>query len=206
MGLIELFILAVGLSMDAFAVSVCKGLSLGKIKTKHMCIAGAWFGGFQALMPLIGYFAGRFLSDFVTNYSHWIAFILLAIIGVSMIKESFGDKEEVDASMDVKSMFLLAVATSIDALMVGVTFAFLNVAIVPAVLFIGATTFVCRSQDWKHLWNEIQIPCGTLWWNHSDPDRIKNRTRGNWASLNPILLSCSIASDEKVLFQPPRMS
>ena len=145
MGLIELFILAVGLSMDAFAVSVCKGLSLGKIKTKHMCIAGAWFGGFQALMPLIGYFAGRFLRDFVTNYSHWIAFILLAIIGVSMIKESFGDKEEVDASMDVKSMFLLAVATSIDALMVGVTFAFLNVAIVPAVLFIGATTFVCSA-------------------------------------------------------------
>ena len=85
MGLTELFILAVGLSMDAFAVSVCKGLSLGKIKTTHMCIAGAWFGGFQALMPLIGYFAGRFLSDFVTNYSHWIAFILLAIIGVSMI-------------------------------------------------------------------------------------------------------------------------
>ena len=124
MGLTELFILAVGLSMDAFAVSVCKGLSLGKIKTTHMCIAGAWFGGFQALMPLIGYFAGRFLSDFVTNYSHWIAFILLAIIGVSMIK---------------------AVATSIDALMVGVTFAFLNVAIVPAVLFIGATTFVCSA-------------------------------------------------------------
>lgn len=145
MGLIELFILAVGLSMDAFAVSVCKGLSLGKIKTKHMCIAGAWFGGFQALMPLIGYFAGRFLSDFVTNYSHWIAFILLAIIGVSMIKESFDDEEQIDASMDVKSMFLLAVATSIDALMVGVTFAFLNVAIVPAVLFIGATTFVCSA-------------------------------------------------------------
>ena len=143
MGLTELFILAVGLSMDAFAVSVCKGLSLGKIKTKHMCIAGAWFGGFQALMPLIGYFAGRFLSDFVTNYSHWIAFILLAIIGVSMIKESFGDEEQIDASMDVKSMFLLAVATSIDALMVGVTFAFLNVAIVPAVLFIGAT--VCSA-------------------------------------------------------------
>lgn len=145
MGLIELFILAVGLSMDAFAVSVCKGLSLGKIKTKHMCIAGAWFGGFQVLMPLIGYFSGRFLSDFVTNYSHWIAFILLAIIGVSMIKESFGDKEEVDTSMDVKSMFLLAVATSIDALMVGVTFAFLNVAIFPAVLLIGATTFVCSA-------------------------------------------------------------
>ena len=135
MGLTELFILAVGLSMDAFAVSVCKGLSLGKIKTTHMCIAGAWFGGFQALMPLIGYFAGRFLSDFVTNYSHWIAFI----------KESFGDEEQIDASMDVKSMFLLAVATSIDALMVGVTFAFLNVAIVPAVLFIGATTFVCSA-------------------------------------------------------------
>ena len=145
MGLIELFFIAVGLSMDVFAVSVCKGLAMPKCTFKKAAIVGLWFGGFQALMPLIGYFAGRFLSDFVTNYSHWIAFILLAIIGVSMIKESFGDEEQIGASMDVKSMFLLAVATSIDALMVGVTFAFLNVAIVPAVLFIGATTFVCSA-------------------------------------------------------------
>lgn len=143
MSLLELFILAIGLSMDAFAVSICKGLSLGKITGKHMAIAGAWFGGFQALMPLIGYFAGSFFSEFVTAYDHWIAFILLGIIGANMIKEAFGDEEKLDSSMSVKTMFLMAVATSIDALAVGVTFAFLNVAIVPAVLFIGVVTFVC---------------------------------------------------------------
>lgn len=142
MSLIELFILAVGLSMDAFAVSVCKGLSLGKIKPKHMCIAGAWFGGFQALMPLIGYFLGSFFAEMIEKYDHWVAFVLLAIIGGNMIKESFGKDEKVDSSMDVKSMLLLAIATSIDALAVGVTFAFLQVQIVPAVSFIGVITFI----------------------------------------------------------------
>lgn len=142
MSLIELFILAVGLSMDAFAVSVCKGLSLGKIKAKHMCIAGAWFGGFQALMPLIGYFLGSFFAEMIEKYDHWVAFVLLAIIGGNMIKESFGKDEKVDSSMDVKSMILLAIATSIDALAVGVTFAFLQVQIVPAVSFIGVITFI----------------------------------------------------------------
>ena len=141
MGIVELFVLAVGLSMDAFAVSVCKGLSLGKIKGKHMCIAGAWFGGFQALMPLIGYFFGRFFTDAITQYAHWIAFVLLLFIGGKMIKEAFGEEEDVDSSMSARSMFLLAVATSIDALAVGVTFAFLNVAIVPAVSFIGVVSF-----------------------------------------------------------------
>ncbi len=141
MSLIELFILAVGLSMDAFAVSVCKGLSLGKNKTKHMCIAGAWFGGFQALMPLIGYFLGSFFAEMIEQYDHWVAFILLAFIGGNMIKEAFGKDENVDSAMDVKSMLLLAVATSIDALAVGVTFAFLQVQIVPAVSFIGVITF-----------------------------------------------------------------
>ncbi|MDD3219432.1 MAG: manganese efflux pump MntP family protein [Lachnospiraceae bacterium] len=145
MGIFELFILAVGLSMDAFAVSVCKGLSLGKINWKHMGLAGVWFGGFQALMPLIGYYCGRLFSDLITQYDHWIAFILLAAIGGNMIKESFGDEECVDSSMTVKSMFLLAVATSIDALAVGVTFAFLKVSIVPAVSFIGVVTFVCSA-------------------------------------------------------------
>ena len=149
MGLFELFVLAVGLSMDAFAVSVCKGLSLGKITKKHMCLAGAWFGGFQALMPLIGYFAGRFFADYITKYDHWIAFILLVIIGGSMIKEAFGEEEEMDNSMDAKSMFILAVATSIDALAVGVTFAFLKVAIIPAVTFIGVITFVCSAAGIK---------------------------------------------------------
>ena len=146
MSLVELFILAVGLSMDAFAVAVCKGLSLGKIKGKHMCIAGAWFGGFQALMPLIGYFLGSFFADSITKFSHWIAFALLLYLGGGMIKES-GDKdvEELDSCMDVKCMFLLAVATSIDALAVGVTLAFLEVSIVPAVSFIGVITFVCSA-------------------------------------------------------------
>lgn len=144
MGLAELFILAVGLAMDAFAVSICKGLSLGKIKWKHMCIAGAWFGGFQALMPLIGYFLGSFFADMITKYDHWIAFMLLVFIGISMIKEAFGE-EEIDACMDVKCMFLLAVATSIDALAVGVTFAFMKVNIIAAVLFIGIITFICSA-------------------------------------------------------------
>ena len=124
--------------MDAFAVSICKGLSLGKITKKHMAIAGAWFGGFQALMPLIGYFLG-------TKYAHWIAFVLLIIIGGNMIKEAMGEDEKVDACMDAKEMFLLAIATSIDALAVGVTFAFLKVQIVPAVSFIGCVTFVCSA-------------------------------------------------------------
>lgn len=145
MNLAELFILAVGLSMDAFTVSICKGLSLGKIKVKHMCIAGLWFGGFQALMPLIGYFLGSFFADMITKYAHWIAFILLLILGANMIKEALGDEEKVDASMDVKNMFLLAIATSIDALAVGVTFAFLQVNIIPAVSFIGVVTFVCSA-------------------------------------------------------------
>lgn len=142
MSILDLFILAVGLSMDAFAVSVCKGLSLGKIKPKHMCIAGSWFGGFQALMPLIGYFLGSFFAEMIEKYDHWVAFVLLAIIGGNMIKESFDKDEKVDSSMDVKSMLLLAIATSIDALAVGVTFAFLQVQIVPAASFIGVITFI----------------------------------------------------------------
>lgn len=142
MGIIELFILAVGLSMDAFAVSICKGLSLGRIKAKHMCIAGAWFGAFQALMPLIGYLLGSFFADMITKYAHWIAFVLLMFLGGNMIKEAFGEEEKVDADMNAKNMLLLAIATSIDALAVGVTFAFLKVQIVPAVSFIGIITFI----------------------------------------------------------------
>lgn len=144
MGLFELFLIAVGLSMDAFAVSVCKGLSIGKINWKHMGIAGLWFGGFQALMPALGYFFGSFFTDFITSFSHWIAFILLAIIGGNMIKESREKDcncDDVDAAMDMKTMFMMAVATSIDALAVGVSFAFLQVEIVWAVLFIGVVTF-----------------------------------------------------------------
>ena len=126
--------------MDAFAVSVCKGLSLGKIRAKHMCLAGIWFGGFQALMPLVGYFLGSFFADVITKYSHWIAFALLAFLGAKMIKESF-ESEELDDNMGWKTMLVLAVATSIDASAVGVTFAFLDVNILFAVILIGVTTF-----------------------------------------------------------------
>ncbi len=142
MGLLELFIVAVGLAMDAFAVSICKGLSLGKIKMKHMAIAGLWFGGFQALMPAIGYFVGSLFADRIEAVDHWIAFVLLAIIGVSMIKEASQEEDEMDACMDPKCMFVLAVATSIDALAVGVSFAFLRVSIVWSVIFIGVITFM----------------------------------------------------------------
>ena len=145
----ELFVLAAGLSMDAFAVSVCKGLSLGKIKIKHMCIAGIWFGGFQALMPLAGYLMGSFFADMITNVAHWVAFVLLLVIGGGMIREVNSDTEEVDASMDIKTMLLLAVATSIDALAVGVSFAFLKVEIIPAISFIGVITFICSAMGVK---------------------------------------------------------
>ena len=148
MNIFELFILAIGLSMDAFAVSVCKGLSLGRINAKHMCIAGAWFGGFQALMPLVGYFGGRFFADKVTRYSHWVAFVLLVFIGAGMIKES-KEEEHVNADMDIKCMFILAVDTRIDALGVGVTFAFLKVESGSAVSFIGVITFVCSAAGVK---------------------------------------------------------
>lgn len=142
MSVLELFLIAVGLSMDAFAVSICKGLSLGKINFKHMAVAGLWFGGFQALMPAVGYFVGSLFADKIVAIDHWVAFVLLLIIGISMIKESFDKDEELDESMKSKDMFLLAVATSIDALAVGVSFAFLKVSIVQSVLFIGVITFV----------------------------------------------------------------
>ena len=142
MSLAELFLIAVGLSMDAFAVSVCKGLSMPKLNKKHAVIIGLYFGGFQALMPLIGYFLGSHFKDAITSFDHWIAFILLVIIGGNMVKESREkDEDELDASIDVKAMLLRAIAASIDALAVGVTFAFLQVQIVPAVSFIGVTTF-----------------------------------------------------------------
>lgn len=144
MGIFELFILAIGLSMDAFAVSVCKGLAMEKCSIKKAAICGIWFGGFQALMPMIGYFLGYQFKTYITSIDHWIAFILLAIIGANMVKESFSkDEEKADESMGVKTMFLMAVATSIDALAVGITFAFLpDTNIIAAVLFIGVITFV----------------------------------------------------------------
>ena len=144
MDLLSLLLLAVGLSMDAFAVSICKGLAVGKVKAKHMCVVGAWFGGFQALMPTVGYLLGTRFEKSITAVDHWIAFVLLLLIGANMIREALSKDEEgeADASLSFKTMLLLAVATSIDALAVGVTFAFLQVNIVPAALTIGATTFL----------------------------------------------------------------
>lgn len=150
MGLLELFILAVGLSMDAFAVSVCKGLAMPKISVKKAVIVGIWFGGFQALMPALGYLLGSQFKDSITAVDHWIAFILLGIIGGNMIREACsGECERENDSLDIKTMFLLAVATSIDALAVGITFAFLKVNIVAAVSFIGATTFIISAAGVK---------------------------------------------------------
>ena len=127
--------------MDAFAVSICKGLSVRTLQPKHSAATALWVGGCQALMPLIGYFLGISFADFVANVDHWIAFVLLGIIGSNMIKESFS-KDECEYSPDfsAKAMFPLAVATSIDALAIGVSFAFLQVNIWKAVLFIGLTT------------------------------------------------------------------
>lgn len=145
MSILELFLIAVGLSMDAFAVSVCKGLATRQLRCRHYLIIGAWFGGFQALMPSLGYLLGSTFESYITAIDHWVAFVLLCLIGGSMVKEARSDDEEAGAdnsSFAFKTMLLLAVATSIDALAVGVTFAFLQVDIVPAVLFIGCTTFV----------------------------------------------------------------
>lgn len=142
MSLIELFVIAVGLSMDACAVSICKGLSMKKMSWKNAVIAGVYFGGFQGLMPAIGYLLGVNFADIIEKYDHWVAFVLLAIIGGNMIKEAFGEEEEMDSKFDVKTMIPLAIATSIDALAIGVSFAFLKVSIIYSVFFIGVTTFV----------------------------------------------------------------
>ncbi len=144
MSLAELFILAVGLSMDAFAVSICKGLSLQKARSAQMALVGLWFGGFQALMPLLGYLLGVRFRDSITAFDHWIAFFLLGVIGANMIREALSreDPKEESASLSARAMLPLAVATSIDALAVGVSFAFLQVDIAPAVSFIGIVTFL----------------------------------------------------------------
>ena len=139
-----LFIIAVGLSMDAFAVAICKGLSVKRAGIKHCAVTGLFFGGFQGLMPLLGYFLGVQFESLITSVDHWIAFVLLGAIGVNMIRESrsCAECEQLDGSFGPRAMLPLAVATSIDALAVGVTFAFLQVDIVPAVCFIGGITFI----------------------------------------------------------------
>ena len=147
MSFFELFLLAVGLSMDAFAVSICKGLAMKKADAKGMAICGAWFGGFQGLMPLIGFFLGTLFASAIKAVDHWVAFGLLGIIGFNMLKEAFAkedcDCENNDADLSVKTMFVMAVATSIDALAVGISLAMAgNVNIWIAVTLIGITTFL----------------------------------------------------------------
>ena len=145
MGFLELMLLAVGLSMDALAVSICKGLAMDRVTLGRMVLVGLWFGGFQGLMPLLGWLLGSRFSLYITAIDHWIAFVLLALIGFNMIKESREEEEEEEkpyAGVNFKELLILAVATSIDALAVGVTFAFLQVNIVPAITIIGCTTFV----------------------------------------------------------------
>ena len=146
MTFLELIIIAIGLSMDAFAVSIGKGLSLKKIKLSHALKVGLWFGGFQAIMPLIGYLLGSTFAEIVSTYDHWVAFVLLSLIGGNMVKESFEKdcdcNEKSGYGFGIATMLTLAVATSIDALAVGVTFAFFKVAIIPAIITIGITTFL----------------------------------------------------------------
>ena len=143
MSLFELFLLAIGLSMDAFAVAICKGLSMQQFNQKHAAIIALYFGAFQALMPAIGYLLGSRFQQSITAYDHWIAFILLALIGGNMVKESFDHETETSSpSIHFKEMLILAIATSIDALAVGVTFAFLQVSLIPAVSTIGIITFM----------------------------------------------------------------
>ena len=146
MGLFEIFMIGVGLSMDAFAASICKGLNMRRLSIKNILIIGLFFGGFQALMPAVGWLLGKQFESYITSIDHWIAFLLLAFIGVNMIREALGEDEDEDESpqdqLDIGELFMLAVATSIDALAVGITFAFLKVNILPAVSIIGIITFV----------------------------------------------------------------
>ena len=142
MRVLELLMIAVGLSMDAFAVSVCKGLSVRRLRPGHAVLAGLYFGGFQFLMPVLGWLLGYRFEALITSVDHWIAFVLLALIGANMVRESFSGAEKMDDDFSFRAMLPLAVATSIDALAVGVTFACLEVQILPAASLIGVTTFL----------------------------------------------------------------
>ena len=147
MGFVDIFLIGIALSMDAFAVSICKGLSVKKVSAKHVLTVGVYFGGFQALMPLLGWVLGSQFSGYIQQYDHWVAFILLLLIGGNMIREALsGEEDEAEDTatggrLDHKKLFLMAIATSIDALAVGVTFAFLETPILSAVSLIGVTTF-----------------------------------------------------------------
>ena len=155
MGSGGLLLLAVGLSMDAFAVSICKGLSMKKATLKAQATCGVWFGGFQALMPLIGFFLGALFAEAIEAFDHWVAFALLAIIGINMLKEAFSKEEEEkdggeNADLSPKTMLVMAIATSIDALAVGISLAMVgNVNIFMAVLLIGVITFAMSAMGVK---------------------------------------------------------
>lgn len=143
MGILEIILVSVGLAMDAFAVSVCKGLSIRKLDFKKIGIVGGYFGLFQGLMPMIGFFLGSLLGNIIVSIDHWVAFVLLGVIGFNMLKEAFSkDNDSCDDRVDFKAMFPLAVATSIDALAVGITLAFLEVNIWLSILIIGTITFI----------------------------------------------------------------
>lgn len=142
MDIYMLLAIAVGVSMDAFAVAVCKGMSVKRVEIKHLFAAGAWFGGFQSLMTLLGYFLGASFKSVIESWDHWISFVLLGFIGINMIREALSQHERLDNSFSAAKMFPLAVANSIDALAVGVSFAFLDVQIFLAVILIGVTTFL----------------------------------------------------------------
>ena len=149
MGLFEIFAIAVGPAMDAFAVSVCKGLAMRRMELQKALLTGLWFGAFQTLMPLAGFFLGVQFRESIETVDHWIAFGLLAVIGINMIREALGEEEKADDSFDCKTMLLLAIATSIDALAVGVTFAFLEVDILLAATVIGVVAFVLSAAGVK---------------------------------------------------------
>lgn len=147
MGFLELFLIGVGLSMDAFAVSICRGLCMPRINWRHAGVIALFFGGFQALMPTLGWLLGSQFAGYIQSFDHWVAFVLLALIGFNMAREALSPEDEeeacaVETRLDLRQLFLLAVATSIDALAVGVTFAFLDVKVGPAAAIIGCTTFV----------------------------------------------------------------
>ena len=184
MGFLELALIGVGLSMDAFAVSICKGLSMRKVDKKYMLVLAAFFGGFQALMPTLGWFLGSQFQTYITAIDHWIAFILLTLIGGKMILDVIkekGENEEVcpddSVRIDLKEFFLLAVATSIDALAVGITFAFLQVKLASSVTIIGCITFCFTIAG---VLNKIQRQSNDSWWRDFNRNWCKNFAGTSW--------------------------
>ena len=142
MNLSDIIVLSIGLAMDAFAVAICKGLSMKQFRIRYAFLIAFYFGAFQAGMPLLGYLLGTAFASFVASIDHWVAFLLLGLIGANMIKESFSEEEHIDERLDTPTLILLAIATSIDALAAGVTFAFLPVSVYTAVAWIGILTFL----------------------------------------------------------------